>query len=262
LNENDQTFHSGDYDVLALRLSDWFDATMAAEEPPRGLDADLIAELTADPKQEPPGCDQFALWSALTALTQEVRLQGRAFGRLGETLAPLTALEPAVRDLSEANAKLLERVDEATRREIREAAEKARLRVERELLEPLLDTRERLMRNLRSLDEALASHVARPRRWSFFHRAGKEKAWLADAAAALREGNALSLARLEETLASLGVQFIERAGVPFDPRLMQVVQITPTEEAGEGTVLEVIRPGYAWRGEVFRAAQVRVARRP
>lgn len=260
MNENDQTFHSGDYDVLALRLSDWFDATMAAEEPPRGLDADLIAELTADPKQEPPGCDQLALWSALTALTQEVRLQGRAFGRLGEALAPLTGLEPAVRELSEANGKLLERVEEATRREIREAAEKARLRVERELLEPLLDTRERLMRNLRSLDEALAGHASRPRRWFFFRRAGRARQ--AEAVASLREGSALSLARLDETLANLGVQFIERAGVPFDPRLMQVVQITPTEEAGEGTVLEVVRPGYAWRGEVFRAAQVRVARRP
>lgn len=253
------------HDALARRLTAWLAATLTGEEPLQGLDTALLAELAAEPGAEPgqapPGCDQFALWSALTALTQEVRLQGRAFGRLGETLAPLATLEPAVSELIDANGKLLERTDEAFRREIREAAEQARLKTEREMLAPLLDTRERLARNLRSLDEALARPTAaRKSRWAFFSHADEAAAPLIDAAAALREGNALSLARLEETLTGLGVQFIERTGVPFDPRLMQAVQVTPTAEAGEGTVLEIVRPGYAWRGELYRAAQVRVAK--
>src|SRR5262249_482460 len=66
--------------VLMERLGRWLDRLGATEEPPTGLDAELLAALEGD--SAPPLPDQHALWSALTALSQEVRLQGRAFQAL------------------------------------------------------------------------------------------------------------------------------------------------------------------------------------
>ena len=72
----------------------WLDRSIADEQPPQGLTAGLLAALeNGDPL--PPleseqtgsrGCDFYSLWAAMTALTQEVRLQGRTFKQLNETL--------------------------------------------------------------------------------------------------------------------------------------------------------------------------------
>jgi molecular chaperone GrpE (heat shock protein) len=40
------------------------------------------------------------------------------------------------------------------------------------------------------------------------------------------------------------------------------VDVEETEQAAEGTVVEVYRAGYEWKGEVYRPAQVKVARKP
>jgi len=45
------------------------------------------------------GCDLYSLWAAMTALTQEVRLQGRTFKQLNETLVQsLEASSEGVQD--------------------------------------------------------------------------------------------------------------------------------------------------------------------
>jgi len=58
------------------------------------------------------------------------------------------------------------------------------------------------------------------------------------------------------------VQPIECEGRPFDPRRMNAVDVEETGRAAEGTVLFVYRAGYEWNGELYRPAQVRVAKRP
>jgi len=43
---------------------------------------------------------------------------------------------------------------------------------------------------------------------------------------------------------------------------MTAVDIQETLSVPEGTVVEVYRNGYEWNGEVYRSAQVKVARSP
>jgi molecular chaperone GrpE (heat shock protein) len=42
---------------------------------------------------------------------------------------------------------------------------------------------------------------------------------------------------------------------------MHAVDVEETDQQAEGTVLEVYRAGYEWKGEVHRPARVKVARR-
>jgi molecular chaperone GrpE len=79
---------------------------------------------------------------------------------------------------------------------------------------------------------------------------------------AVEEGCALSLDRLDEVLGQFGVRKIVCQGEPFNPGSMCAVDVEETEEAAEGTVVEVYRTGYEWKGEVYRPAQVKVARKP
>ena len=79
---------------------------------------------------------------------------------------------------------------------------------------------------------------------------------------ALEDGYRLTLGYLDDVLAQLQVQPIECLGKPFDPRRMNAVDVEETDRAAEGTVLLVYRAGYEWNGELYRPAQVRVARRP
>ena len=66
--------------------------------------------------------------AALTALTQEVKLQGRAFKQLGEAVAPVAELAPALPGL------------------LAEARRQAGERSRGEVLDALLDLRDRLAR--------------------------------------------------------------------------------------------------------------------
>ena len=54
-----------------------------------------------------------------------------------------------------------------------------------------------------------------------------------------------------------GLEALDLAGKPFDPALADAVM----HEEGDGSepvVLEVLRPGYRWKGRVLRAAMVKV----
>ena len=72
----------------------------------------------------------------------------------------------------------------------------------------------------------------------------------------------MALERLEEALRDQGVSEIECMGRPFDPHLMNAAGVEETARVLEGTVVEVYRPGYLAGEELFRPAQVKVARSP
>jgi len=74
---------------ILQRFEQWLDDALATEDPPAGIDGEILEALAADDKGngEPDRrCDSYALWAAMTALTQEVKLQGRAFKELNDTL--------------------------------------------------------------------------------------------------------------------------------------------------------------------------------
>ena len=54
------------------------------EDPPRGIPAEILAGRCRGGEST---VDWYTMWAAITALTQEVKLQGRGFKQLGETLA-------------------------------------------------------------------------------------------------------------------------------------------------------------------------------
>jgi molecular chaperone GrpE len=68
--------------------------------------------------------------------------------------------------------------------------------------------------------------------------------------------------QLLDSVAKLGTERIEPTGKPFDPHLHQAVDRVETTEHPDGTIVQVLRPGYLFDGRVLRPAMVRVAVTP
>jgi molecular chaperone GrpE len=73
----------------------------------------------------------------------------------------------------------------------------------------------------------------------------------------LREGIAMVRRNLESALESVGVKRIDAVGKPFDPMLHEAVDRTQGE-GGEDRVVEEIRPGFTFRGQLLRPSMVKV----
>ncbi len=81
---------------------------------------------------------------------------------------------------------------------------------------------------------------------------------LAPLAEGLADGYAMSLRRVEAVLPQFGLEAIECEGLPFDPELMEAVEVVDGAESG--TVVEEVRRGYLRGDDVYRYALVKVAR--
>ena len=88
---------------LVRGFETWLDNALANEAPPSGLTDELRSALQNGAPLPPidGGCDLYSLWSAMTALTQEVRLQGRTFKQLNDTL--LRSLEASTAEMRNAD---------------------------------------------------------------------------------------------------------------------------------------------------------------
>lgn len=74
----------------------------------------------------------------------------------------------------------------------------------------------------------------------------------------IADGYALSLRRLERTWPTLELEPIDCVGERFDPEIMEAVELV--EGSPSGYVMEEVRAGYRWKGQLFRAALVKVSR--
>lgn len=228
---------------ILSRFEQWLDNTLTSEVPPAGIDADILATITADPAEETDGTGDYAIWSAITALTQEVKLQGRAFKELNTTLGVQAdrALDALRTEFSERERMLQRQAEQRSRKEI---------------LRALLDLRDRLERGLNSAKTG----TARLRHKNWLQRlVGPDPDPGAEAVQALLKGYELGLERLDQTLMDMNAREIRALGEPFDPRCMNAVDKQASAEVDEGIVLEVYRSGFEWNGEVFRPAQVKVS---
>jgi molecular chaperone GrpE len=233
---------------ILRRFEEWLAGALAAEEPPRGVDAEILAAISGagDGRASPAPAAAYSLWAAMTALTQEVKLQGRSFKELNDTLG------------SQAG-----RMAERERELVRETERRCR----KEALGVLIGLRDRLGRGLESVraSEAEISKAAR-RGWRarifsrLFSQAGEDAA--AATLAALKKGYDLGLERLDQTLEEFNAREISCEGQTFDPRRMNAIDRQESIAVPEGTVIEVYRSGYEWNGEVFRPAQVKVSCAP
>ncbi len=80
--------------------------------------------------------------------------------------------------------------------------------------------------------------------------------------ATFRKGIQAVIAKLDESLAGLGVERMKPLGKPFDPNLYDCMAIQPSEEAEPNTVINVFADGYRMGEVILRPAQVIVAQAP
>ena len=184
-----------DRDTLIARFAGWLDEALSAEDAPRGIPEEILADCDA-----PPGGDLYSVQAALTALTQEVKLQGRTFKQLGEAVGPVAEMAPALAVLTS----------------------ETRSQARREVLDGLMDLRDYLAHGeeaARRAAEGLAGKA------SWWRRPAEEERQRYEAIVkALREGYALTGARLDDLLATFGAREIECLDEVFDPRRMQAVR--------------------------------------
>jgi len=83
---------------------------------------------------------------------------------------------------------------------------------------------------------------------------GTDTGWL--------RGIQLTLQKLRDVLASVGVEPIEALGAPFDPKLHEAIGSEESSELPEGTVVSELRRGYRTDNAVLRPSLVKLARRP
>jgi molecular chaperone GrpE len=76
------------------------------------------------------------------------------------------------------------------------------------------------------------------------------------------KGVELSVRKLEEAFRAHGLEAIEAVGKPFDPQFHEAIGHEESAEHPEGTIVQVLRPGYRIRDRVVRPALVKVARPP
>ncbi len=78
----------------------------------------------------------------------------------------------------------------------------------------------------------------------------------------LRRGVVLVQDRLRRTLEREGLEAIRPRGAAFDPGLHDALLQRPAPGVAPNTVIEVVKPGYRYRGRVLRHAQVVVSGEP
>ena len=228
-------------------------------EPPESRNAPETADTRGAHAPRSPGAvDLFTLVGQFTALRHDVNLQTKA-----------------ARAAVEQNAEVLRQLTEANPAP---PADEADLRP---LLKAVIDVADALALSLRQMErmresvEPLLAALGKPReqaRPGFLARLfqarppGPEASpdpaadKLRQLAAAAADGYAMSLRRVERVLPTFGLERVACHDSPFDPELMEVVEVVGDAGRPSGAVVEEVRPGYLWRGKVFRFAQVKVAR--
>lgn len=145
-------------------------------------------------------------------------------------------------ELADAKDKLLRALAEQQniRQQMLRQREEAVKFAASQLAGDLLDTLDNLRRAIESVPPDASDHaVIRP----------------------LLKGVATTEGNLLATLARHGMQRIDPLGTAFDARLHHAILQRPHPTAAEGTVVEVLQPGYMLHDRVLRPAMVGVAAR-
>jgi len=74
----------------------------------------------------------------------------------------------------------------------------------------------------------------------------------------LSEGIGMVRRNLESALESVGVERIDSVGKPFDPTVHEAVERVQGTTSGEDMVVEEVRPGFMFRGQLLRPSMVKV----
>ena len=240
---------------LASTLVSLLDEVLDATAPPEGIAAEIIEALeTFDTGTGAEAADWYGVQAALTTLTQETRLQSRAFAKLSDRLAasPGEEMTPLLAGIDEKLGALL------TSKTGAETTDGLSCKT----IDLLVEVRDRLISAAAAARQSLAAaEQTVPGWWPARILVRKSAEALFDGYRALIAGYTIAVERLDDTLADAGVFETVREGAVFDPATMRIVDIEETDTEPEGTVLSVYRRGYRRDTEVVRTAEVKVARR-
>jgi hypothetical protein len=183
--------------------------------------------------------DLYSLYEELTALRNETRQGNRksadVFGRFGESFG---RFEAEVRRLREQLSRS-------------EAASGSKAALPRSYFLALVEFGDRLHR----LGAAL-ERPPRPGRLAFLRVAGPwRKAW-----ANWQHGFSILVTHFENLLEQAGIQRLNTVGATFDPVTMVAVATTAADARPPNVVVEEVAPGYRWRDEVLRPAEVKITK--
>lgn len=198
------------------------------------------------PASEPLPFDWAALAGQFTALRHDVNLQTKAVRAATDqtaealraipkasTAAPAQPWYKAILDIADTLALALKQVERS-----------------KESLRPILE----------SPPPAQPGFLARLFGATAPEAPGELAAKLEPTLAGVSDGYTMSLRRVEKLLEQLGFEPIESVGRPFDPELMEVIEVAVGSGRPAGTVVDEFRKGYRHDGNVFRFAQVKVVR--
>jgi molecular chaperone GrpE len=250
--------------AIRRHFESWLDGALAEEPLPSGLAPELLAAIGREEPLPPleGHADLYTLWAALTAMTQEVKLQSRAFQQVNDTLARLP--ETIIDRMRQESSFPLGQFEQEEEPQAELASPGASEQYpQKPHIDLLLDLRDRFERGLNSVHQASAALVAPAGcRWSrWFGRepeGGRQAQQVLDA---LENGYSLTLERLDQCLRDYQVNPMLCQGQQFDAHSMTAIEVEQTDVVPEGTVVEVYRAGYEWEGKPYRPAQVKVARR-
>jgi molecular chaperone GrpE len=210
----------------------------------------------------PEPVDLHTLVAQFTALRQEVNLQTRAVRQQqeqnAETLRQLEAAvqRPAASPSSDQQVRpllnALVEVADAQQRAAEEVSNAAGLIFLREQ-EKLV-----LTRQSPTLRERLFGGTFRDIRVLHCN----ELRWLRERAQGTAEGLRMGLQRIERVMKQHGLEPIATAERPFDPEMMEAVEVVISNEFPAGQVYRELRRGYLLHGRVYRFAQVSVFKAP
>ena len=243
------------------RFREWLDTTRAESGVLAGDDpAKLSAEIRA--------VGLFDVVEAFTALRQEVKLQTKSSRTVQDCAdSAITALETAIERFNSVEAKELSAARAAvmplvkTIAELRESVDRGRTVLERSAARVTEETRTRFVN---WLDEE-CGREAWWRRWIIRRfRQALESRWEQQLreihnplCESLVDGYKLIQQRLDRAMHEHEIRRIECVGRPVDLLCMNVVDLVVDPGRPPGIVVDDVRPGYYWKTEVVRFAEVR-----
>ena len=189
--------------------------------------------------EEAQAPDLYSLYEALVALRNENRAGNRkaveVFGRFGESLSHF---DVEMKRLREQWTRL-------------EAVQGQKDTIPRSQCLALVEMLDRMQR----LRAALERRPAEGRFGWLGVGASWKEAW-----ENVRRGFSIVTHHLETLLERAGVTTIQTVGKLFDPVAMVVVETIPSPDRAANFVLEEVSPGYRWRDEVLRPAEVKISK--
>lgn len=120
--------------------------------------------------------------------------------------------------------------------------------IERKMIAEILDLYDRLSAGLQVLQNY------RPVNALFNHSKKQDTRYIKS----LREGQQLTVQRLEQILQSYQVRPIETGGKVLDPHLMVAMATVRDKQLPPGAVVEELRKGFYYREQILRLAEVKV----